>query len=175
MRLSLRLLLVLALSLGLGIWLGLHGFGSNVTEDKAPKALLSELTLPDVNGQLQHGAQWLGKVVVVNHWASWCPPCIREIPVLLEAQETLRERGLQVVGIAHDIPEAARRFGDQIGINYPSLVVSTGGTELMSRQGSPQGSALPFTAIFDRTGQLARTRLGEISSAELYQLVEPLL
>lgn len=167
-----KLLSVLALALG--VLFGLYQSG--LYPFSAPsRAELSEISLPDVDGQLQNGEQWLGNVVLVNHWASWCPPCVREIPVLVDAQERLRERGLQVVGIAHDFPEAARVFGDQIGINYPSLVVSAGGAELMVAQGNSQGSALPFTAVFDRNGQLAESRLGELDSAAVSSLVEPLL
>ncbi len=172
MRLTCLLLSVLALTLG--VLFGLYRFGLPPFPE-SPEALLSDITLPDVDGRLQNGEQWLGTVVLVNHWASWCPPCVREIPVLVDAQERLGDRGLQIVGIAHDVPEAARSFGDQVGINYPSLVVSTGGTELLISQGNPQGSALPFTAVFDRDGRLAETWLGELDSADVSNLVEPLL
>ena len=79
------------------------------------------------------------------------------------------------MGIAHDKAEAARIFGDQIGINYPSLVLTSGGSELMISQGNEQGSALPFTAVFDREGKLAKTKLGILESDELLEMVESLL
>jgi len=171
MRLPYILLSVLALTLG--ALFGLYRFGLPPFSG-SPEARLAEISLPDVDGKLQNGEQWLGNVVLVNHWASWCPPCVREIPVLVDAQERLGDRGLIVVGIAHDVPEAARTFGDQVGINYPSLVVSAGGAELMISQGNPQ-SALPFTAVFDRDGQLAESWLGEMDSEDVSSLVEPLL
>ncbi len=162
------------IALALGVFFGLQKTGLNPFASPPP-ARVTDITLPDIGGTEQNGAQWLGKVVVVNHWASWCPPCVREIPVLLDAQERLGNQGLQVVGIAHDFAEAARNFGDQVGINYPSLVIATGGSELMISQGNPQGSALPFTAIFDRDGNLAETRLGELDTETLNALVQPLL
>ena len=166
-------MLLSVLALTLGVLFGLHRFGLPPFQG-SPEATLADISLPDVDGKLQNGEQWLGNVVLVNHWASWCPPCVREIPVLVDAQERLGERGLMVVGIAHDVPEAARTFGDQVGINYPSLVVSTGGAELMVSQGNPQ-SALPFTAVFGRDGQLAESWLGEMDSEDVSSLVEPLL
>jgi thiol-disulfide isomerase/thioredoxin len=167
-------ILLPVLALALGLLFGLHQAGLNPFVDP-PEASLSEIVLPDVDGVTRNAGQWQGKVVLVNHWASWCPPCIREIPLLVDAQERLGPKGLQVVGIAHDNAEAARTFGDQAGINYPSLVVSTGGSELMISQGNPQGSALPFTAVFDRDGKLAATRLGEVDAEDIDAMVNPLL
>lgn len=162
------------LALFVGLLIGLHKAGLNPFMDPPP-ALISEIVLEDVDGVVQHGEQWLGKVVLVNHWASWCPPCVKEIPLLVDAQQQMGPNGLQVVGIAHDVPEAARTFGDQMGVNYPSLVITSGGSELMIRQGNPQGSALPYTAVFDRNGMLAKTWLGALDADDINALVKPLL
>ncbi len=162
------------IALALGLFFGLQQSGLNLFSSPPP-AKITDINLPDIDGNEQSGSQWVGKVVVVNHWASWCPPCVREIPVLVDVQNRLGNEGVQIVGIAHDFTEAARNFGDQIGINYPSLVVSTGGSDLMISQGNAQGSALPFTAVFDREGNLAETRLGELDDATLNAMIQPLL
>lgn len=169
---ALKLIVPGALALLLGGYLGLQKGHFNLS---TPPAKISDISLPDTVGQIQEGEQWVGKVVIVNHWASWCPPCIKEIPLLIEAQERYRNQGLQIVGVAHDRAEAARVFGDQIGINYPSLVSTTGGSELMISQGNEQGSALPFTAFFDRDGKLAETKLGILESDELVEIINTLL
>lgn len=136
-------------------------------------ANLETFELADVDGAVRSSNEWRGKVVVLNHWATWCPPCLEEMPLLISYQELYGDAGLQVVGIAHDSAEAARRYGDDIGINYPSLVAGETGTELMARQGN-RGS-LPFTLIFDRDGALAASKLGRLSESELHKTIQPLL
>lgn len=159
-------------ALVIGAWFGMAQFRAQTASGEAS---ISDLSLPDILDQQQEGSQWLGKVVVVNHWATWCPPCIKEIPLLIETQTALGERGLQIVGVAHDTREAARVFGDQMGINYPSLVVASGGGELLKAQGNDQVSALPYTAFFDREGKLAANKLGLLKPEELNGILESLL
>ncbi len=136
-------------------------------------ATVAQISLPDIDKNLRHGDEWRGQVVVVNHWATWCPPCREEIPLLVDYQHRFGGRGLQIIGIAHDHLDDARVFGDSAGINYPSLVAISGGDALMRQQGNHRG-ALPFTAFFDRAGNLAHAQLGQLSAQDLDQALAPL-
>lgn len=154
---------------------GYYGLQHTHDSQKTGPATLSDLRLPDVDKQLREGKEWEGKVVVVNHWATWCPPCREEIPMLIDYQERMEQQGIQIIGVAHDTLEKTRIFGDQIGIDYPSLVAIAGGTELLMSHGNTHSGALPYTVVFDRSGAIAGSKMGKIDAAELDQLVKPLL
>lgn len=167
------LLLVLAsvVSIASGIYLGQQHFSSG----SSGSAVLTEIELPDIDREIRSGREWLGKIVVVNHWATWCAPCREEIPMLITFQDQMEARGVQVVGIAHDLLDSARFFYEEVGMNYPSMVAITGGNELLEMHGNTRSGALPYTAIFDRSGALFTSHLGVLSYTQLESLVSPLL
>jgi thiol-disulfide isomerase/thioredoxin len=113
-------------------------------------------------------------VVVVNFWASWCPPCREEIPGLLRIQSRFAANGLQVVGIAVDSVAKSAQAASEMGITYPVLVAETQIIEITRRLGNRAGG-LPFTVVLDREGRLVATHLGLLSEAQLARLVQPLL
>jgi thiol-disulfide isomerase/thioredoxin len=135
---------------------------------------LSQATFPDLAGKAQRIDQWRGKVLVVNFWATWCPPCLTEIPEFIRMQVQYREQGLQFVGVAIDQPDKVAVFADKMGINYPVLIGALDAVELLRTLGNPQGG-LPFTVVFDRSGKLAATELGGLDEAKLSRVIEPLL
>ena len=118
------------------------------------------------------GEKWSGKGLVVNFWATWCAPCRTEIPLLI-AMQARHAHEIQVVGIAVDDAESVRRFEDEVGLNYVSLIGLTEGPELMQRYGS--AGQLPFTLVFDRTGVLRYRKTGELQAAELSDWLTRLL
>ena len=115
---------------------------------QSPSALL-QLALPDVDGREQRLDQWKGKVLVVNFWATWCEPCREEMPEFVKAQAALGSKGLQFVGIGIDQPSKIRQFGQDLKINYPSLVGGYGALDLSETLGN-KIKALPFTLIIGR-------------------------
>lgn len=140
----------------------------------AASETLLAASLPDLNGQPQALAQWKGKVVLVNFWATWCAPCREEIPLLIEKQAALGARGLQVVGIAVDQVDKVRAYAQEMGINYPLLIGELEAMELGRAVGNELGG-LPYTLVVDRDGRIARTELGILNADKIDAMVEPLL
>ena len=166
------LLSVFALSaLAAGYWLypwtGRIPDGGNV-------AGLMAASLPDTEGKSQALGQWRGKVLVVNFWATWCEPCLKEIPEFVRMQDKLGNKGLQFVGIAIDNPVKVREFAAKYRMNYPVLVGEMDAIELARGAGNELGG-LPFTVIVDRKGRLIRTELGGLDEQKLTAIIGPAL
>ncbi|OQW39365.1 MAG: thioredoxin [Proteobacteria bacterium SG_bin4] len=137
------------------------------------KAIL-EASFPDLKGDDQAVSQWLGKVMVVNFWATWCTPCREEIPEFVEAQSKYGDQGLIFVGIAIDQPEKVKMFSQEFGINYPVLIGSFNTWSLLEAAGNRM-SALPYTVVLNRSGEIVDTYLGRVNLKKLEKLIEPLL
>jgi peroxiredoxin len=110
-----------------------------------------DFTLQTIEGDTFHLNQHQGKVVLVNFWATWCPPCRKEIPDLVALQDDLGDEGLQIVGVALERDAGAdevRQFADEMEINYP---VGIGDGSIARRYGVP---GLPTTFVIDRSGTI---------------------
>ena len=129
--------------------------------------------LPDLKGVPQPVEQWRGRVLVVNYWATWCAPCREEIPGFVRLQARHGARGLQFVGIAIDQPGRVTAFAREFGINYPLLIGGMDDLDVLKRAGNRQ-AVLPYTVIFDRTGQIVSRQPGGLKEGRLEELVKPL-
>ncbi|MDP9326251.1 MAG: TlpA family protein disulfide reductase [Candidatus Dormibacteraeota bacterium] len=126
-----------------------------------------------LTGQALSTASWRGKVVVLNYWGSWCPPCVKETPALREAWHQLRPKGVQFLGL--DSQESAATglaFMNANHLDYPSLAWD-GGTFLLQLKG--KAPAPPVTLVLDRQGRLAARVLSEVTTTTLVGLVEDVL
>ena len=132
------------------------------------------MVLPDLDGREQPLAQWRGKVLVVNFWATWCAPCREEMPLFIAAQQRDRDKGVQFVGIAVDQADKVRDFAKSIGLNYPALIGGFGAIEMSKALGNDL-SALPFTVVLDRAGKVAHTQLGPLKGPKLDDLLRTLI
>jgi thiol-disulfide isomerase/thioredoxin len=144
-----------------------------VTPQDAAQVLLTT-SLPDLQGQQQPIAQWKGQVLIVNFWATWCPPCLKEIPEFIRLQEQYRARGVQFVGIAIDDRGKVAEFADRLGMNYPVLVAELEGIALARKAGNRLGG-LPFTVIIDRQGRTSKIELGVLDEKKLLPILGALL
>ena len=130
-----------------------------------------EFAATDLNGQLRNIKEWDGKVILLNFWATWCPPCLKEIPDFIELQKDYGEQGFQIIGIAVDDEQAVREYATEIGINYPTMAVQSEGAGLARRYGNNAG-ALPYTVIINRNGEISNTIMGELNKTRAKELLE---
>ncbi len=135
---------------------------------------LPEFSFSDLKGVDRNSSEWRGKLLVVNFWATWCPPCREEMPLFIETQEKYAAQGVQFVAIAIDNPQLVGEFAEDYGINFPVLLGDIKAMELADRMGN-SFSSLPFTAIYDREGTTRYTQAGMISEEILDRELMPLL
>ena len=157
----------------LGGWYALRRL-SPAPPSEAAVELLYGLTLPTAAGETFALSSLRGRTVVLNFWATWCPPCIDEMPELAELHAEIAARNATVVGIGIDSPSNIREFAEKYPFPYPLLVGGMGGTEL-SRQFGNQSAALPFTVVIDAQGRVVERKLGRIRLARLREVVQATL
>jgi peroxiredoxin len=133
-----------------------------------------DFELPDIDGHTRNVREFDGKVLMVNFWATWCPPCLKETPVFIELQNQYGEQGLQIIGMAVDDTQSVRDFVDTHGINYPVIAGELAAMEISRRYGNRLG-ALPYTAFIDRNGDIQHVTAGELSKDEAEKIIQSLL
>jgi thiol-disulfide isomerase/thioredoxin len=137
--------------------------------DPAP---VGSIAMADLDGHAISSADWHGKVVIINFWATWCPPCRAEMPDLVKWQREYRGRDLQVIGITYPPTERreVRQFIRSIKVNYPILLGSIETKALFE-----QGETLPITVVIDREGNIQDLIEGILLPEEFEQKIKPLL
>lgn len=123
-----------------------------------------DLEFPTPEGNTQAVSDYLGKPLVLNFWATWCPPCVKEMPDLDFLHQKYPD--ISIVGLAVDTASNVVKFSEKVPVSYPILVAGHEGIQLMKGMGNPRGG-LPFTILFDAEGQPIEHFLGQIHRDEL--------
>jgi peroxiredoxin len=131
-------------------------------------------TLLDVEDKPHSIGDWDGQVILVNFWATWCPPCVREIPAFNQLYESYKDKGFTIIGIALDNKQDVIDFIDPMSVEYPILLGDQQGIKLTQDYGNRLG-VLPFSVIIDRQGRIIERHRNEMTFEEAEQLVKPLL
>lgn len=126
----------------------------------------------DLQGQSQPLSQFMGKPILLNFWASWCAPCVREMPLL----DTLHHEhpDMVLLGLAVDTKKNVLRFLDKTPVSYPILLTGTKGIPLMRELGN-KGGGLPFSVLFNRDGKAVDQSLGELHESDIRKRLELIL
>ncbi|MFZ6771159.1 TlpA disulfide reductase family protein [Undibacterium sp. SXout7W] len=157
--------LVGALFAGLGMYTASSQATPDSPQANAVKQLMSK-TLPDSGGKQQALTQWKNKLLVVNFWATWCAPCVQEMPELSALQQEMAGKSVQILGLGIDSPSNIAEFSKKYQIHYPLFVTGMDGSEL-SRQMGNQAGGLPFTVLITADGRVAKSYLGRLKMDEL--------
>ncbi|MGH8398132.1 MAG: TlpA disulfide reductase family protein [Gammaproteobacteria bacterium] len=130
------------------------------------------LSMDDLSGKSHSLADWHGKVLLVNFWATWCPPCLHEVPLLVKLQAQYAAQGFQVVGIATDeqSEQDVRDFVKQMVVNYPILMSDNQSAEIIAALGGTF-RGLPVSILLDPNGKVIKIHSGELEPDEAENLV----
>jgi thiol-disulfide isomerase/thioredoxin len=139
----------------------LNQIGKTAPEFNLPSATEGQIKLSD----------YKGKLVLLNFWASWCPPCRAEIPGFIKVQEEYKDKGFTILGAAIEGKEAVNTYMNEIGMNYPTAygideVHRTAGT-----YGDPDG-ALPYSVLISKDQKILEIFTGFVSETKLKQVIE---
>jgi peroxiredoxin len=134
-----------------------------VTEPTVPE-VLPRFELKDRDGKIRTLADWKGQPLVVNYWATWCPPCVREIPLLSQLRRDHQAQKLEVIGIAVDFRDDVLKFADERKLDYPLLIGEEDGLAAVAAVGMT--AAFPFTLFADSQQRIVALKVGELHEEE---------
>lgn len=184
MKLRPALLWTAVLAGGLGLWAGQQldtssevGSGSFSGAEKEPdptsKAAtagigdpLPPIVLPELSGAPVDVQRFRGRPLLINVWASWCAPCVEEMPELAHFAAAQGDQGVQVLGLALDTAEGVQDFLRRVPVDYPIVLETPGPADASVRLGNTQG-LLPYTVLVDAQGRIVRQKLGPFAKGEI--------
>lgn len=151
------------------------GFGAwrwwQVQRQAERAQLRPDLEFRDLDGRPHQLSEWDGKLLLLNFWATWCTPCLKEIPLLVQAQREYGPRGLQIVGLALDQRAPVEAFRTRLGINYPIMLGEMDIIAAMDALGDELG-AFPFSVLIAPDGRILERASGDLSRDELRGWIE---
>lgn len=149
---------------GLGLaWLR---WGDANALPKGAEQAFWNLSLKNMDGSQAVMSRYLGRPLLVNFWATWCPPCVEELPLLEAFYRKNRSKSWQVLGIAVDRQDAVERFLAQMPLTFPMVMAGPSGIALTQSLGNQQGG-LPFSVLFGADRRVLRHRIGKLSESDL--------
>lgn len=134
-----------------------------------------QLSLPGLDGSKLNLTNWHDRIVVLVFWATWCTPCISEVPGLVILEKKYRSSGLSIVSVGIDDADKLSNVVRTLDINYPVMVANPDTARLMLDKWGNRKGVIPYTVIIDRTGRVHTTHIGPIYRDDLESLFLPLI
>ncbi len=160
--------------LGIGAAAGVAGAGlaawrmsPSPVQSGAAESLWSA-SFEGVDGKPLSMAALRGQPLLLNFWATWCPPCVNELPMLDRFHAQQRTRGWQVLGLAVDQQANVQKFLQRVPLQFPVALAGLAGTDLSRSLGNERGG-LPFTVLFGADGNILKRKMGELSEDDLQE------
>jgi thiol-disulfide isomerase/thioredoxin len=169
--LTLALSGVLVGALAGGVWKWQQREHPVEADQNGPSTQLPDFSLPGMDNSPWRSEEWRNKILVINFWATWCPPCVSEMPLLDRLAKTYADRDVVFVGIAVDDKDAVKHFVRDHHIGFPILLGETHAMNLMKRLGN-RFNALPFTVVADHGGSIILRQFGTVSEKDLQSLLD---
>lgn len=160
------------LMLGVGAVAGLGGAGLAAWRlrmgavKEGGQDLLWGASFDGLDGRALRMESLRGRPLLLNFWATWCPPCIQELPLLNTFYGENRDKGVQVIGLAIDQPANVQKFLQRTPLDFPVILGGLGGTELSRALGNDKGG-LPFTVMFAADGSISKRKIGQLTAQDL--------
>lgn len=141
---------------------------SSATQETILGQLRPAFTLPDLQEQKHSVDEWDGKLLLINFWASWCPPCIKEMPALDALRIKYQNQNFEILGVAVEPAAEVSLFLDKSPVSYPILYGEINADRIAKQYGNTIGS-IPFSALIDQNGIIIEHYFGEIDIPALEQ------
>lgn len=154
-----------------GMGLGAAAIGAGVAWrrfalDEAESEGVWQYQFTNLDNDIVALADLKGSPLLLNFWATWCPPCVEEMPLLSDFYTRAKDQGWQMLGLAIDQPDPVKRFLQKTPVSYPVAIAGFSGVDLTKQLGNSQGG-LPFTVVFGSDGAVKHRKLGQLKEADL--------
>jgi peroxiredoxin len=134
--------------------------------------ILPTFSFPDTNQKMHSISEWQGKTLVINFWATWCQPCLKEIPEFVALQTQFEQKNVKFIGVAIDDVEAVKQFEKKLPINYPILVSNEWDGFNLAQQLGNDANTVPYTVVVNPSGKIIYRYAGAVKKEALEAIIQ---